>query len=150
MTRLEKGGFSKSSNDVAEDDQLIGMPSSSSSVPMVSDLSNNIHTDTAIEGDALIQHKSQLLDFIEKLKKSSHLNAAQLSSSFFIFKGFLSEGINVVDDIILGEAKTIVCLYYSLRYFGKIRNPLSQRRGVGPNIKGEAIELIVHGSIIEI
>lgn len=127
-TRLERGGFPKSSNDVPGLDQLLGLPSWSCSASMVSDLSYDIHSATALEGDGLIKHIYQLYDFIEKLKISSHASAAQLSLSFFIFKGFLSEGINLFKDAILCE---------------------TTKRISGPNIKGEATELIVHGSMMK-
>lgn len=64
----------------------------------------------------------------KKLKISSHASAAQLSLSFFVFMGFLSEGINLFIDVILSEMA---------------------KRTSGPNIKGEATLLIVHGSMIK-
>lgn len=127
-TRLEKGGFSKSSNDVPGLDQLLGLPSWSCSASTVSDPCYGIHSATALEENNLIKHISQVFDFIEKLKISSHASAAQLSLSFFVFMGFLSEGINLFIDIILGEMA---------------------KRTSGPNIKGEATLLIVHGSMIK-
>lgn len=145
-----KGRFFKSSNDVAEDGQLLGIPYLSSSVPMVSDLSNNIYTAATVEGDGLIARMFQLSGIIKKLKKSSDPNAAQISSRFLIIKGFLSEGIHLAKYIIFGQVKTLACLYVYFIYFGEIRNPISQLRGVRPYIKQlkEATELIVEGSIM--
>lgn len=122
--KVGEGRFSKSLDDVPEYNKFLGIPSPSSSVPTVSDLSNNIHTAATLEGDGLIKHTFQLLGFIKvnictghlreyvkkngcqndafafrcvsKLNKSSDPNVAQVSSRFFIFKGFLRQRIHVL------------------------------------------------------
>jgi len=140
------------------------MSSPSSSVPAVSDLSNNTRTAVVVGGDGLIKDISQLLDLINKeQKKPSHPNAAQLSLIFLKLKEFLSEGTNVVKCIIVSQGNTFVLsliqgirsihgypLYFcGPKYLGEIRNPFYQWKGVGPNVKQlkEATELIVEGSI---
>lgn len=139
--------------------------SSPPSVPMVSDLSNNIQSAVAFGGDGLIKQVSQLLDPINKeLKKSSHPNAAQLSLSFLKLKDSLSWRLNVAGGIIVIKGnKVVFSLLQGIRtahgyllhfgspgYPGEIRNPFYQGRGIDYKAEQlkEATELIVEASIM--